>query len=130
MWRFVTPPEPFWPPSSWTNINFFLEKQLIKCTYWPLSFSKTKKKFLRLIHSYEVVPFLGRKWPICHEQIFLAQTMIITFMYLLALFIVQNLKNILQQIQLWGCAIFGPKMVHLPKTKIFGNLLISLSSNY
>ena len=70
MWRFVTPPEPFWPPSSWTNINFFLEKQLIKCTYWPLSFCKTIKKFFRLIHSYKVVPFLGRKWPICHEQNF------------------------------------------------------------
>ena len=70
MWRFVTPPEPFWPPCSWTNINFFLEKQLIKCTYWPLSFCKTLKKFLRLIHSYEIVPFLGRKWPICHEQNF------------------------------------------------------------
>ena len=74
--------------------------------------------------------FWAENGPFVMNKIFLAQTMIITFMYLLALFIVQNLKNILQQIQLWGCAISGPKMVHLPKTKIFGNLLISLSSNY
>ena len=54
------------------QMNFFLEKQLIKfsCTYWPLSFCKILKKFLGLIQSYEDVPFSGPKWPICHEQNF------------------------------------------------------------
>ena len=54
------------------QMNLFLEKQLIKfsCIYWPLSFCKILKKFFRLIQSYEDVPFSGRKWPICHEQIF------------------------------------------------------------
>ena len=53
-------------------MNLFLEKQLIKfsCIYWPLSFCKILKKFFRLIQSYEDVLFSGRKWPICHEQIF------------------------------------------------------------
>ena len=37
--------------------------------------------------------------PICPEQFFLVQTIIITFISLLALFIVQNFKNILQWIQ-------------------------------
>ena len=46
--------------------------------------------------------------------IFLVQTIIITFIYLLALFIVQNLKKILTaDPELSGYAIFGPKMVHL-----------------
>ena len=79
------------------QMNFFLEKQLIKfsCTYWPLSFCKILKKFLGPIQSYEDVPFSGPKWSICSEQNFLVQTIIITFIYLLALFIVQNLQKIL-----------------------------------
>ena len=39
-----------------------------------------------MIQSYEDVPFLGPKWPICPEQFFFVQTIIITFVYLLALF--------------------------------------------
>ena len=35
------------------------------------------------------------KWPICPKQFFLVQTIIITFIYPLALFILQNLKKIL-----------------------------------
>ena len=54
------------------------------------------------------------------NNIFLVQTIIITFMYLLALFNVQNLKkNLTADPELWGCAIFGPKLVHLPPKKSF-----------
>ena len=54
------------------------------------------------------------------NKIFLVQTIIITFLYLLAIFIEQNLKKILTvDPELWGCAIFGPRMVHLPQTKNF-----------
>ena len=104
------------------QMNFFLKKQLIKfsCTYWPLSFCKILKKFLGLIQSYEDVPFSGPKWPICHEQFFLVQTIIITFIYLLALFIVQNLKKFLQQIQSCEDAPFlGLKWSICPKQKFF-----------
>ena len=47
------------------QMNFFLEKQLIKfsCTYWPLSFCKILKKFLKPIQIYEDVPFSGPKYP-------------------------------------------------------------------
>ena len=55
---------------------------------------------------------------------FLVQTIIITFIYLLALFIVQNLQKILTaDPKLWGCAIFGPKMVHLPQTIFFWKII-------
>ena len=40
------------------------------------------------------------------NKIFLVQTIIITFIYLLALFIVQNLKKFLQQIQNHDNALF------------------------
>ena len=47
---------------------------------------------------------------------FLVQTIIITFIYLLALFIVQNLKKFLQQIQSYEDAPFlGPKWSICPK---------------
>ena len=66
--------------------------------------------------------FRAQNTPIWTEQNFLVQTIIITFIYLLALFIVQNLKKIrTADPELWECAIFGPKMVHLPQTIFFLN---------
>ena len=57
---------------------------------------------------------MGPKWPICPGQFFLVQTIIISFIYLLALLIVQKfLKNLTVDPELWGCNIFEPKMVHL-----------------
>ena len=56
------------------------------------------------------MPFSGPNWPICPEQIFLAQTIIITFIYLLAPLIVQIKKKILPRIQSYEDALFlGPK---------------------
>ena len=44
----------------------------------------------------------------------------IILIYLLAPFIVQNFKKILPaDPELWGCAIFGPKMAHFPKWEFF-----------
>ena len=91
------------------------------CFYLLFGCSRAKfESFLRLIQSYQDVLFLGTKWPICPEQSFLIQTSIITFIYLMALFIVQNLQKILiVNPKLWGCPIFGPKMAHLPQTIFF-----------
>ena len=83
------------------QMNFFLKKQLINssCTYWLLSFCKIFKKIFRLIH-----------------KMFLVQTIIFTFIYLLALFTMQNLKKFLQQIQSYEDAPFlGPKWSICPK---------------
>ena len=64
--------------------------------------------------------FRTQNTPICPEQNFLAQTIIITFIYLLAFFISQNLKKILSaDPELWLCPIFGPKMAHFPKLEFF-----------
>ena len=44
---------------------------LLSSTYWPFSLSKSFKKFLQWIQSYDNVPILGPKWSICPKQIFL-----------------------------------------------------------
>ena len=82
-------------------MNFSLKKKQLKfsCTYQALSLCEILKKFLESIQSYQNVPFLSPKSPICPERFFLVQTIIITFIYLLALFIVQNFKKFLQWIQ-------------------------------
>ena len=62
--------------------------------------------------------FWAQNGPFYLNKILLVQAIIITFIYLLVLFIVQNLKKVLTaDPELWGCAIFGSKMVHLPQTK-------------
>ena len=96
--------------------------QLIKfsCTYWPLSFCKILKKFLGLIQSYEDVPFSGPKWPICHEQNFFGTNHYYYFHLPIGPFHCAKFKKILTaDPELWGCAIFGPKMAHFPKWEFF-----------
>ena len=68
----------------------------------------------------------------CPKWIFSRKTTNKIFMYLLAPFILQNFKKILRaNPELWGCAIFGPKMAHLSWTKFFWyKPLLLLSSTY
>ena len=82
----------------------------------PFILQNFYKKMLELIRE----PFLGPKQPICPEQNFLVQTIVITFIYLLAIFIVQNLKKFLQRIQNYDDAPFlGPKWSIFPKHFFF-----------
>ena len=54
--------------------------------------------------------FRAQNGPFVMNKIFLVQTIIITFIYLLALFTVQNLKKFLQQIQIYeNMPFLGPK---------------------
>ena len=51
----------------------------------------------------------------------------VTFIYLLTLFIVQNLKKILTVDPVfWRCSIFGPNMDHLSQTNFFWKIIIIL----
>ena len=107
-------------------MNFFLKKQLTKfsCTYWLLSFCKILKKFLGLIQSYEDVPFSGPKRPICHEQNFLGTNHYYYFHLPIGRFYCRKFWKILTaDPELWGCVIFGPKMVHLPQTIFFWKII-------
>ena len=112
--------------------DFFSRKTPNKSFMYLLTpLCKILKKFLWPMQSYDDVPCSGTKWPICHEQIFLVQTIIITFIYLMALFAVQNLKKFLQWIQSYEDAPFlDPKWSICPNQFFFGKLLISFSSTY
>ena len=68
--------------------------------------------------------FRAQNGPFVMNKIFLVQTIIITFIYLLALFIVQNLKKFLQQIQSYEDVPFlGPKWFICPKQIFFWKII-------
>ena len=105
------------------------------------------KRILELIQSYEDVRhFRDQNDPFVLNKNFLVQTIVITFIYLLALFIVQSLKTFLQRIQIhapfldpkWSIGSRIMVMHHFwtksgpfaPKKSFFGKLLLSFSSTY
>ena len=81
------------------------------------------KKILRA-RAMRMCYFWAQNCPFVLNKIYLVQTIIMFWkiintilIYLLAPFIVQNFKNIVQaDPQLWGCTIFEPKMAHFPKS--------------
>ena len=83
-----------------------------------------RSRVMRMCH------FWAQNSPLVMNKIFLLQTIIITFIYLLALFIVQNLKKFLMQIQSYDDVPFlGPKWSICTKQNFFfGILLVSFSS--
>ena len=86
------------------QMNFFSWKTTneIFMLLLALSFCKILKKFLELIQSYENVPFSGPKMANL-SWVFLAQTIIITFIYLLVPFILENFtKTLTADPELWA----------------------------
>ena len=84
------------------QMNFVFEKQLIKfsCSYQPFSFCKILiKKILELIQSYEDVHhFWDQNSPFALNKKIFCISNCYYFTLPMALFIVQNLKEILQWI--------------------------------
>ena len=71
--------------------------------------------------------FWTQNGPFVLNKSFLVQTTVITFIYLLTLFIVQNFKKILQQIQSYDDALFfGPKWSICSKQIFFWKTFIIL----
>ena len=83
--------------------------------------------------NFDHVQPYSKKWPkkikLAPNEIFSQKTTNKIFVYLCAPFIVQSF---IVDPELWGCAILGPKMVHLPQTKFFfwKRILIFFSSTY
>ena len=68
--------------------------------------------------------FPAKNDPLVLKKIFLVQTIIIIFIYLLALFTVQNFKKFLKWIQSYEDAPFwGPKWSICPKQIFFGKII-------
>ena len=81
---------------------------------------QVSKKFIEPIQSYEDVPFSGPKWPICCEQNFFGTNHYYYLHQPIGPFHCAKFKKILTaDPELWGCTIFGPKMVHFPKWEFF-----------
>ena len=78
-----------------------------------------------MVQSYEDVRhFWDQNSLFVLKQNFLVQTIVITFIYLLALFIVQNLKKFLQRIQSYEDVPFlGPKWSICPKQIFFWKII-------
>ena len=115
------------------QMNFFLEKQLIKfsCTYWPLSFCKIFKKFLELIQSYEDVPFSGPKWPICPEQFFWYKPLLLLSSTYWPFSLCKIKKNSYSRSRVMSMHHFWAQNGSFaPKNFFFGKLSISFSSIY
>ena len=97
---------------------FSLEKQLIKF------FFKILKKFLEPIQSYEDVPFSGPKYPNLSWTKYFGTNHYYYFHLPIGPFHCAKFKKILTaDPELWGCTIFGPKMVHLPQTIFFWKII-------
>ena len=65
--------------------------------------------------------FQTQNGPFIMNKFFLVQTIIITFIYH---FHYAKFKKILtEDPELWGCTIFGPKIVHLPQTNFFWKII-------
>ena len=78
------------------------------------------KKILRANPELEDVPFSEPKWPIRQEQTFFGANHYYYFHLPLGPFYCAKFKQILtSDPEFWGCAIFGPKMVHLPPKFFF-----------
>ena len=83
-----------------------------------------------MIQSYEMCHFRARNGSFVLNKIFLVQTIIITFICLLALFIMQNLKKFLLRIQSYEDVSFlGPKWSICPNF-FSEKLLKSFSSTF
>ena len=70
------------------------------------------------------MPFLGVKLLIYHEQHFFGTNHYYYFHLPIGPFHCQKFKKILTlDPELWGWVIFGPKMVHLPRTFLFWKII-------
>ena len=116
----------FWIQNStilWTKI-LWLKPLILFLMCKSASFTvQNFKKFLEGIQSYKHVPFLSPKWSICFKQEFFERIIQIMFIYLLALFIVENfLKNSYSTFRVMKMYYFEVQSGQFPKQEFFQNI--------
>ena len=100
---------------------------LLSSTYWPfllfkiLNSSYSRSRVVRMCHFWaQNGPFPPLPHPTKIFFFWGGGIINIILIYLLAPFILQNFKKILpSDPELWGSAIFRPKMAHFPKWEFF-----------
>ena len=114
---------------SWTKNFWYKPLLLVSSIYWPFSLWKIYKNSYSWSRIMTMHHFWAQNGPFAIKKFFW-KVITIILIYLLAPFIVQNLKKTLPAgPELWVCAIFRPKMAHFPKMRIFSeNLFMSLLS--
>ena len=114
---------------AWLNLNMpnqtvinGLKAKKIKLPQMIFFFSSYSwSRVMRMCH------FWNQNGPFVLNKSFLVQTTVITFIYLLTLFIVQNFEKILQQIQSYDDTLFfDPKWSICPKQNFFWKIIIIL----
>ena len=94
----------------------FTCKRLVPISHFH---SANLKEILEPIQNYEDVPFLDPKWSICSEHIFLYKPLLSLSSNCCPFHCAKFKKIPTVDQDLQGCAIFGPRMVHLPHTILF-----------
>ena len=103
---------------SWTKFFWYKPLLLLSSTYWPFSLCKILKNSSSRSRVVRMCNFWAQNGPFAPN--FFWKIINIILIYLLAPFIVQNLKKILpEDPELWGCTIFGPKLTQFPKWGFF-----------
>ena len=96
--------------------KFSFEKNYIIFIYLLTPSILHLKKILKPIQIYKDVPFLGPKYPNLSWPNFFGTNHYYYFHLPIGPFHCAKFKKILTvDPELWGCTIFGPKMVHLPQ---------------
>ena len=101
------------------NIFWYKPSLLLSSNYWPFWLSKIKKNSYIRSRVMRMHHFWTQNGPFAPNNFFL-KIINIVLIYWLAPFIVQKFKRILLVgPELWGCTIFGLKMVHFSKWEFF-----------
>ena len=116
------------------KMYIFLQKQVTKfsCTYWLLWFSKILKKILWGWSRVKMIRhFRDQNGQFFMENFFWYKplSLLSSTYWSFSLCKIEK-KNLTTDPELCECAIFGPKIVHLPQTIFFWKLLKSFSSIY
>ena len=118
--------------NSFRNMNMCLLEVAMyeKCRSSDFQSERGSKKF-KYLGGEGIENFLEWRWAtnlgVCAERLLGGQYLItcnVTFMYLLILFIVQNLKILTADPVLWQCTILGPNMDNLPQTIFFWKIIL------
>ena len=89
----------------------------------PLSFCKTLKKILEPIQIYEVCHFQVQNDILVMNNFFWYKPLLSLSSTYWPFSLCKSFKNSYSGARVRGCAIFGPKTVHLTQTKIFQKLI-------